>query len=184
MSSRLKCACNDCLTAISSFAEPLRHVLESGRQSRYQWVGQVQLPVETEGRLVVPVETRSVSLCAIESSKEVQSWLSQFAPDLRAVAKSLLMRLRFVSRDAYSSWLLDKLQSLTADGKCAAYSVRRPRGGQRCLWDSSGHIAARCGASRGSEDFVYSLINIAVKRTDGAILDHADLVLRLLSYML
>jgi hypothetical protein len=98
----------------------------------------------------VAVQKRKLSIAAIESSKEMKLWLEQFAPENQTAAKLLLMHLRFIPRDAYSNWLLHTLESLAVNDRCAAYSVRKLHKSQQCLWDSSGHIVRRPGASQGS----------------------------------
>jgi len=116
------------------------------------------------------------SLCpsAIEGSKEIGRWLSQFPAESQKAAVSLLSRLRFVSRDAYSDWLLEKLGYLAKNGKCAVYSVREIKD-QNCLWNDRDEVVGRHGTSEGSEDLVYSLIGNAARLYKDMILDHPSL---------
>lgn len=122
----------------------------------------------------MPLQMKSLSPSAIEGSKEIGRWLSQFPAESQKAAVSLLSRLRFVSRDVYSEWLLVKLGYLAANGKCAVYSVREIKN-QKCLWDNHGDVVGRPGNSQGSEDLVYSLIANAARKQKGAILDNPSL---------
>lgn len=122
----------------------------------------------------MPLKMKSLCPSAIGRSNEIGDWLSQFPAERRKAALSLLARLQFVSRDAYSDWLLEKLGYFAANGKCAVYSVRKIED-QDWLWDDHGEVVGRSGASQGSEDFVYSLIANATRAHEDTMLDHPSL---------
>ena len=108
-------------------------------------------------------QTKQLTHSMIESSPEIQNWLNQFDTSDRITAITLLSHLKFVSRDAYSDWLLNKIRSLDADEKYALYAVRKFSDDQTNLWDEAGKVVNRPGDSLGSEDLVYSIVANAVR---------------------
>jgi hypothetical protein len=123
----------------------------------------------------MPTPLKSLSLAAIESSTEIGSWLSQFPAEREVAAKSLLIHLKFVTRDDYSNWLRGALQSFPANEPSAIYAVRKFPDSQDCLWDDAGNVVNRPGTALGSEDLVYSLIANVVRANDAHFFDHPPL---------
>ena len=63
----------------------------------------------------------------IESSKEIQKWLSQFKEDEKKILYDLLLHLVFISRDTFSEWCNNKIGQLLKEypkEKFALYCVR------------------------------------------------------------
>lgn len=120
-------------------------------------------------------QLKSLSPAKIDASPEILSWLSQFPEGQRSLAKLLLSRLRFVSRDTYAEWLRGAISSLPTDQVHALYSVRKLNLDQACYWNESGDPLTRPGSSLGSEDLVYSLISNLARSSSGALLDHPPL---------
>ena len=118
---------------------------------------------------------KRLTLIGIASSPEVREWASQFTKDKRTDAKSLLAHLKFVSRDYYSAWFKNSLNSLPADRPYAIYAIRKFSKGQDNLWDGNGDVVNRPGATQGSEDLVYSLIANAVRLNPDRFKDHPSL---------
>ncbi len=118
------------------------------------------------------IRLQTLSNEAIRSSPEIQQWLLQFPPERRIAAQSMLSRLRFVSRDSYSQWLLDALSSLPQGKTCALFAVRKTEKAALELWDDEGQVIARPGISQGSEDLVYSLISNAKRSHPTRFFDH------------
>ena len=121
------------------------------------------------------VETKQLSYDMIEKSPEILNWLSQFDDSKRKTAISLLSQLRFVTREVYSAWLLDKLTPAQFGNKSAIYAVRKFLDDQSALWDDKGEVINRPGISQGSEDFVYSLVANAVRDHQTTFFDHPSL---------
>ena len=132
-------------------------------------------PGQRNGRLIMLVRGKNLSLGGIEHSPEIQCWLSQFPPERRLAAISLLMHLRFIPRDEYSAWLRDMLEAFSARGVCGVYSVRKKVTEWEPLWDEAGLVVGRPGTSLGSEDLVYSIISNA--RSNARLLDHPNLAM-------
>lgn len=120
-------------------------------------------------------QSKHLTLTAIEESTEIQSWIAQFSPQQQRVAKSLLLQLRFVSRDLYSNWLLNTISNQTSEGAYALYAVRKMELDHQCLWDNDGVVIDRPGVSQGSEDLVYSLIANITRTKPDTLLDHPNL---------
>jgi hypothetical protein len=118
-----------------------------------------------------------LSLEAIESSSEIQTWLDQFSSDQQSVAKVLLSRLCFVSRDEFSDWLSYAVKQLPTGKIYALFSVRKLDDGVTSLWDSDGRPVGRPGTALGSEDLVYSLISKLVRQNKDYLLDHPALTI-------
>jgi hypothetical protein len=119
-------------------------------------------------------QLKMLSPAKIDSSVEIQHWLSQFPEGQRTTAKLLLSHLRFVSRDVYSAWLQRLVTGLSSGKIYALYSVRKLKD-ELPLWNESGEIVARPGDSLGSEDLVYSLVANLVRKNPHALLDHSSL---------
>lgn len=120
----------------------------------------------------------------IEKSQEIQNWLTQFSAYDKPIAKELLCKLRFVTRDEYSAWLLDALSLFLPMSRCAIYSVRKfeetPASQENetnldSLWLDNGDCIQRPAHTQGSEDFVSSIISQANKRYNHAFLDSPSL---------
>lgn len=120
-------------------------------------------------------QLKRLSPAKIDASAEIHGWLSQFPEGQRSLAKLLLNRLRFVSRDTYAEWLRQAVASLPTDQAHALYSVRKLDNDQSCYWNEKGEPANRPGSSLGSEDLVYSLISNLVRSGSGRFLDHPSL---------
>lgn len=120
-------------------------------------------------------QLKSLSPAKLDASTEVQGWLAQFPEGQRSLAKLLLSRLRFVSRDIYAEWLRQAIASLPTDQVHALYSVRKLDDEQTCFWSENGGAANRPGSSLGSEDLVYSLVSNLVRSNSGQLLDHPSL---------
>jgi hypothetical protein len=121
-------------------------------------------------------QLESLSPAKIDASADIRDWLSQFPEGQRSLAKLLLSRLRFVSRDTYAAWLRGAVASLPADQVHALYSVRKLDDDQACYWNEDGEPVTRPGSSLGSEDLVYSLISNQVRSSAGRLLDHPPLL--------
>lgn len=120
-------------------------------------------------------QLKSLSPAKIDASREIRSWLSQFPEGQRSLAKLMLSRLRFVSRDIYADWLRGAVASLPTDQVHALYSVRKLDDDQACYWSEGGEPVTRSGTSLGSEDLVYSMISNQVRSSAGRLLDHPSL---------
>lgn len=122
----------------------------------------------------VPTQFKTLSPAVIEASPEIQQWVAQFPDGQQTTAKVMLSRLKFVSRDVYSTWLRRVVSGLPEDKTYALYSVRKlPEG--KALWEQNGAIVARPGDSQGSEDLVYSLISNLSRADPQILLDHSPL---------
>lgn len=119
---------------------------------------------------------QQLSTAAINQAPEIRAWLSQFDAGQQQIAKMLLHHLRFVSRDAFSSWLRRAVGKLPKGELHALYSVRKLEQEQTAFWSLSGDPVARPGTSQGSEDLVYSLISGLVRSSNGLFLDHPSLL--------
>lgn len=111
----------------------------------------------------------------IESSQEIQNWLTQFSANDVLSAKSLLCRLQFISRDDYSNWLLTKLSTYSNLESVAVYAVRKFRNNAKCLWAKGGRTQHRPAQTQGSEDLVSSVISNANRQHNNYFLDHPSL---------
>jgi hypothetical protein len=124
----------------------------------------------------VEVMTVSLSAKVIEISPEISTWLSQFSSNEQITAKMLLSRLKFVSRDSYSKWLLRAISTLPTDIAHAIYAVRKLPDDEAVFWDEKGEVVSRPGKSQGSEDLVYSLISNVSRSESPRLLDHPSLI--------
>jgi hypothetical protein len=115
---------------------------------------------------------QQLSIPAIESSLEIQDWLAQFSDGQQSIAKTLLSRLKFVSRDQYASWFSHAMKQLPSGEKYALYSVRKLDDEESCYWSLHGAPVLRPAQSQGSEDLVYSLISNQVRSSSQELLDH------------
>lgn len=120
------------------------------------------------------IELKRLSLEMIEEAQPLRNWLEQFPSGKRTAATSLLLHLRFVSRDVYSEWLKSEIQRLEASC-CFLYAVRKLGRQTRCLWDKSGKVLARPSRSMGSEDLVHSVVANLCKENPERYLDHPNL---------
>lgn len=127
---------------------------------------------------------QSLSPEKIDNSAEIEEWLSQFSEDQRHLAKLLLSRLQFVSRDVYATWLEQAVSEIMDSASAfALYSVRKleqdnDNVGKSLLvyWDQDGEPIIRPGKSLGSEDLVYSLISNLTRANRNKLLDHPSLL--------
>jgi hypothetical protein len=120
------------------------------------------------------IETKSLTLRMIDNCLEIQNWLSQFkSSDLNTV-KSLLMHLKFISRDEYASWLINKLGNYTSS-TCAVYAVRKFNMQAKYLWRANGSVQPRPSQTQGSEDLVASVIVNANRVHNNCFIDHPSL---------
>jgi|SRR5690625_1245774 len=118
---------------------------------------------------------QQLSTVAIETSPEIQAWLSQFSLVNRQTAKVLLHHLKFVSRDEFSNWLRRVIGELPDSEIYALYSVRKLDNNQTFFCKKDGEPVLRPGTSQGSEDLVYSLVSNLVRSSNGRFLDHPSL---------
>ena len=121
---------------------------------------------------------KSLSPSKIDSSVEIQNWLSQFSINDQTFAKLLLSRLKFISRDKYSEWLNKTILSIIdKQFVFALYSVRKlsQSGNYPSYWGNDKQVIYRPGESQGSEDLVYSLIANLVRTNKDRLLDHPSL---------
>lgn len=59
---------------------------------------------------------QTLTLNQIDSSPEIATWLSQFKSDEdKLIAKQMLLRLRFVSRDRLSLWFKEALDGFLTE---------------------------------------------------------------------
>ncbi|TFZ02978.1 hypothetical protein EZ313_17295 [Ramlibacter henchirensis] len=115
---------------------------------------------------------RKLDPARIAVSEEIATWCAQFPASDRALAKSMVASLEFVSRDDYSGWLNGALQQIQQGKKLALYAVRKLDAG---LWTPQGALSSRPGTSQGSEDFVYSLVANFCRRDPQQAFDHATI---------
>lgn len=122
-------------------------------------------------------QLKSLSPAQIDASPQIKDWLSQFDENQRTLAKVLLSRLQFISRDTFAEWLNQAFTFLPKNQILALYSVRKltETKNQDCYWDDDGNPVVRPGASLGSEDLVYSLISNLVRAKKEILLDHPTL---------
>lgn len=123
---------------------------------------------------------KSLSPAKIDSSPEIQDWLSQFPAGSQPLAKLLLSHLKFISRDDYSRWVSQTILSfLDEESTFALYSVRKlniPKTSTSpYYWEENKEAIYRPGTSQGSEDLVYSLISNLVRQNSKFLLDHPSL---------
>jgi hypothetical protein len=121
------------------------------------------------------IKTKQLTIEKIDNSSEIKDWLSQFSFSDVSVAKSLLCRLEFVSRDNYSRWLLEILKNYTNKGSCAIYAVRKFDKKIKCLWDNNGCVQPRPPQTQGSEDLVASVISNSNRQNNNFFIDHPSL---------
>ena len=120
---------------------------------------------------------KTLSIDRIVQSKEILEWLEQFPDDRKNVAIDLLSKLRFVSRDDYAEWIMEKIENEFFSRPIALYSIAKPTG-RKQLWGENGEIKSRPGGSLGSEDLVSSIVSQIEKkasRTTENVFDHPDL---------
>lgn len=106
-------------------------------------------------------------------SPEIQDWLSQFEETDRSTAQSLLLQLKFISRDTYARWVLSELEKLTSLEKVGVFAVRKFNEGES-VWDDS-KIGQKSSKSQGSEDLVLSIISQAKKLYPDVFFDHPSI---------
>ena len=121
------------------------------------------------------IKTKQLTIEKIDNSSEIKDWISQFSFSDASVAKSLLCRLEFVSRDNYSRWLLEILKNYTNKGSCAIYAVRKFDKKIKCLWDNNGCVQPRPPQTQGSEDLVASVISNSNRQNNNFFIDHPSL---------
>lgn len=109
----------------------------------------------------------------ISNMSEIQDWLSQFKENDRSTAESLLLRLKFISRDIYAEWLLSKLEELTSLKKVGVFAVRKLNDGES-VWDEN-NTGQKSSCSQGSEDLVLSIISQAKKLHPDIYFDHPSI---------
>lgn len=122
------------------------------------------------------LETKQLSYNMIKDSPEITNWLSQFKESDRGAAISLLLHLRFVTRDSYSNWVSTKINSLHFDQKCALYAVRKFPNEPKCFWDEATKVVLRPGVSLGSEDLIYSIVSNITRSNPNTFFDHPSLM--------
>ena len=123
------------------------------------------------------IEPKRLSFDMLNSSPEINTWLSQFSDHEKIIAKTLLIHLEFISRDTYSHWLRKTINNFSSDVVYALFSVRKfdTNTNYSCLWNEGGDVVTRPGKSQGSEDLVYSLISNLVRANPAKLIDHPSL---------
>ncbi len=112
----------------------------------------------------------------INSSPEIRTWLQQFGTHDVETAKSLLANLKFVSRDDYAEWVVNKLECFQAGTDSSAiYTVRKFRTGAQNFWRNDGSVQPRPATTQGSEDLAASIISNANRRYGDFFKDHPSL---------
>jgi hypothetical protein len=106
-------------------------------------------------------------------SPEIQQWLSQFKEIDRSTAQSLLLHLKFISRDTYAKFVLSQLEELTSLEKVGVFAVRKFNEGEP-IWDDD-NTGQKSSKSQGSEDFVLSIISQAKKLHSDVFFDHPSI---------
>ncbi len=116
---------------------------------------------------------KSLSIDMINASPQIISWVSQFPEEKQIIAKTMLTKLSFVSRDTYSNWLLNELSKLPIDSH-AIYAVRKLEISNLDFWTPQQTAVSRSSQTLGSEDLVYSIISNAIRGND-LLLDHPSI---------
>lgn len=119
---------------------------------------------------------KHLSVDKIESSPEITQWLSQFNDNQKPIAKIMLSKLTFISRDEFTRWLRKIISKLPEENAIAFYSVRKLNNTGNTYWDSRGNVISRPGHSQGSEDLVYSIISNIVRSSKNKYLDHPSII--------
>ena len=120
-------------------------------------------------------DVKQLTCDMIEKSPEIQQWLGQFVMSKRAVAESMLIALKFVSRDVFAEWLkATVLKNFPL--KCALYAVRKFNNDVESIWDSEGNVVNRPETSLGSEDLVQSVFSNLVKVDKERFFDHLSII--------
>jgi len=122
-------------------------------------------------------KTQNFNLEMIENSPFIQDWINQFELDDQLAAKYLLTQLKFISRDDYSKWLINKLNNYKSFQKCAIYSVRKfdKEDLNTPLWNLDGQVQLRPAETQGSEDLISSIISNVIKDNKNKYWDHPSL---------
>jgi len=118
---------------------------------------------------------KQLSLDQIDQNEQIREWIAQFPDNDQLTAKSLLSRIRFISRDEFSKWLLAEFEQYKGYQPCAIYAVRKFSEEIESFWCDDGSVQLRPAETQGSEDLVSSIIANANKRNDNAFLDHSSL---------
>lgn len=121
------------------------------------------------------VVAKKLTLSMIDFSPEISLWLLQLKIEQRITAKSLLSRLQFISRDDYSSWLIEKLKTFSAADAMAIYAIRKFQSNCKSLWKEDGSVQPRPATTQGSEDLVASIISNANKECGHIFFDHPSI---------
>lgn len=130
---------------------------------------------------------KQISVNKIETSPEIAQWLTQFSDSQQAIAKNMLSKLKFVTRDEFTRWLQRAILDLPKETIYALFSVRKlaqenqentdsqESQEKKLLWDLKGEVVNRPGHSQGSEDLVYSVVSNLVRSNKESLLDHPSL---------
>lgn len=122
----------------------------------------------------MPTKFLSLTLNQVDYSPEINDWLLQFkdAED-KIIAKNMLLRLRFVSKDTLTQWLKETLKQIKLSyTKHAIYAVRKlekpttdkgTNHHQKVYFDKHGKVPLRPGESQGSEDLINSVVSNFLK---------------------
>ena len=136
------------------------------------------MPLVRNDRGNVVIGMKKLSAAKIARSPEIEKWLDQFSTVQRPIAESLLLHLRFVSRDEYSEWLRLAVGSIESDASFALFAIRKldaQEGQVVPYFDAGGNPTFRPPQTLGSEDLVYSLISNIVRGDSSRFLDHPGL---------
>ncbi len=87
--------------------------------------GRSTVPLARNDRGNVVIGMKKLSAAKIARSPEIEKWLDQFSTVQRPIAESLLLHLRFVSRDEYSEWLRLAVGSIESDASFALFAIRK-----------------------------------------------------------
>lgn len=90
----------------------------------------------------------------IESSREIQNWLSQFETTDYSTAKNLLLQLMFVSENSFMLWIKKFLNEFSHN--IAVYPIVKLQ--DQPFWDDNGNIVKREYKGQGSEDVIFSIM--------------------------
>jgi len=118
---------------------------------------------------------KKLTLINLEKSVEIQDWLNHFSNKEKPTAKLLLCRLKFISMDEYSKWLISNLEHYSEFESTAVYAVRKFSKNAKCLWQKNGQTQKRPAQTQGSEDLVSSVISTANRQYNNCFIDHPSL---------
>jgi hypothetical protein len=111
----------------------------------------------------------------ISNDLNFRKWIGQFEPKYQQIAKLMLSRLKFINRDDFAEWIIERLGKYQSANSVAVYAVRKFKKTCKCLWTNRGAIVSRPATTQGSEDFVASVVSNANRRFGDVFLDHPSI---------